>query len=391
MPLQITKSPAASGAAVLPAHRHRQRLIPPPVRGSSSHFISAQALSQPLPNQGRFAGLIGIGPGRIEPATLGLKVPRNHSFSLPLFRPFRRRLRLVLGVYASLFVTSYESARCVHGALSSTLLIVAVNRSPRRLVHDADLVRRRAAGESLRTVAADYGVAHTTLSRYFARKDVAAQLRAARRALQAEGRAARAGRAAGRQIERTVRRQAKEEAALARSFSEIDLQPPGPRRSDFEAWLDERDARRPWLRQDLRTRSDDLAARTAEGGGGIDALIEATGLRTLENLVRRIDPAILVRAYDNDADARTPTPPDRSRLRRLSPDVALMHRRIAGEPLRRLARDYDVSHTTLGRWFARPSVARQMDGLQSRRRPRVQPQAGGRPRATGDTLAGTRG
>jgi hypothetical protein len=233
------------------------------------------------------------GPGRIEPATLGLKVPRNHSFSLPLFRPFRRRLRLVLGVYASLFVTSYESARCVHGALSSTLLIVAVNRSPRRLVHDADLVRRRAAGESLRTVAADYGVAHTTLSRYFARKDVAAQLRAARRALQAEGRAARAGRAAGRQIERTVRRQAKEEAALARSFSEIDLQPPGPRRSDFEAWLDERDARRPWLRQDLRTRSDDLAARTAEGGGGIDALIEATGLRTLENLVRRIDPGDL--------------------------------------------------------------------------------------------------
>jgi lambda repressor-like predicted transcriptional regulator len=81
-------------------------------------------------------------------------------------------------------------------------------------VHDADLVRRRAAGESLRSLAADYGVAHTTLSRYFARKDVAAQLRAARRALQAEGRAARARRAAERQIERTVRRQAKKEAAL---------------------------------------------------------------------------------------------------------------------------------------------------------------------------------
>ena len=39
--------PAASGAAVLPAHRHRQRLIPPPVGGSPSHFISAHARFRP--------------------------------------------------------------------------------------------------------------------------------------------------------------------------------------------------------------------------------------------------------------------------------------------------------------------------------------------------------
>jgi hypothetical protein len=266
---------------------------------------------------------------------------------------------------------------------------VAVSRSPRRLVHDADLVRRRAAGESLRSLAVDYAVAHTTLSRYFARKDVAAQLRTARRALQAESRAAKARRAAELQIERTVRRQAKKEAALARAYSESEVQPRRARHSAYEAWLDERDRRRPLLRQDLRSRSDELAERAAEDSGGIDALIEATGLRTLENLVRRIDPAILVRAYDNDADARTATPPDRSGLRRLSPDVALMHRRIAGEPLRRLARDYDVSHTTLGRWFARPSVARQMDGLQRRRRPRVKAKAGGRPAHDGDTLAGS--
>jgi hypothetical protein len=144
------------------------------------------------------------------------------------------------------------------------------------------------------------------------------------------------------------------------------------RRFDYAAWLDERDARRPLLRQDLLSRSDELAARAEEGGGGIKALIEATGLRTLENLVGNIDPAILVRAYDNDA-ARATASPDRSRLRRLSPDVTLLQRRIAGEPLRQLARDYSVSHTTLGRWFARPSVARQMDGMQRRRRPRVQP------------------
>jgi hypothetical protein len=220
-------------------------------------------------------------------------------------------------------------------------------------------------------LAADYAVAHTTLSRYFARKDVAAQLRHARQALEAEVRTAKARRAAERQIERTVRRQAKKEAALVRSFSEGDVQPRRARRSAYEAWLDEHDTRRPLLRQDLRSRCDELAARAAESGGGIDALIEATGLRTLENLVRSIDPAILVRAYDNDAAVRPSAEPDRLRLRRLSPDATLMHRRVAGEPLRRLARDYGVSHTTLGRWFVRPSVARQLDGLRRRRRPRV--------------------
>jgi lambda repressor-like predicted transcriptional regulator len=270
-------------------------------------------------------------------------------------------------------------------------ILVAVNRAPRRLVHDAELVRRRAAGESLRSLAADYGVVHTTLSRCFARKDVAAQLRAARRALGAEGRAAKARRVAERQLERTVRRQAKEEVALARSFSEGGVQPRRARRSDFEAaWLDDRDARRPLLPQDLRSRSDELAAGAAESGGGIDALIEATGLRTLENLVRNIDPAILVRAYDNDAAARAFAPPDGSRLRRLSPDLELLHRRAAGEPLRRLARDYGVTHTTLGRWFARPSVAREINKLQRRRRPCVQPQTGHRHARHGGARAGTR-
>jgi hypothetical protein len=36
------------------------------------------------------------------------------------------------------------------------------------------------------------------------------------------------------------------------------------------------------------------------GGGGMQAVIEPTGLRTLENVVRLIDPAILKRALDND-------------------------------------------------------------------------------------------
>jgi hypothetical protein len=214
-------------------------------------------------------------------------------------------------------------------------------------------------------------VAHTTLSRYFTRKDVATQLRAAQRTLQAEARAARARRAAERRTERKVRQQARQDAALARAYDGREIQPRRAGRSAYEAWLDERDRRRPLLRQDLHSRSDELAAGATENGGGVDALIEATGLRTLENLVRNIDPAILVRAYDNDAGARTSTPPDCSRLRRLSPDVTLIQRRAAGEPLRRIARDYGVSHTTLGRWFARPSVAREINKLQRRRRPRV--------------------
>jgi hypothetical protein len=174
-----------------------------------------------------------------------------------------------------------------------------------------------------------------------------------------------------------VRRQAKQEAALARSFGESDVPPRRSGHFDFAAWLDERDARRPLLRQDLLSRSDELAARAAEGGGGIKALIEATGLRTLENLVGNIDPAILVHAYDNDA-RRAPTLPDRSRLRRLSPDMTLLQRRVAGEPLRRIAPNYGVSHTTLGRWFGRPSVARQMEELKRRQRPCVPAPPAGR-------------
>jgi len=39
----------------------------------------------------------------------------------------------------------------------------------------------------------------------------------------------------------------------------------------------------------------------------------------------------------------------RRRLRRLVPDAELLRRRLAGEPLRELARAYGVAHTTLGR------------------------------------------
>jgi lambda repressor-like predicted transcriptional regulator len=200
------------------------------------------------------------------------------------------------------------------------------HRRLRRLVPDAELVRRRAAGETLRALAADYGVAHTTLGRYFARAEAVRQLREAGQSLRAERRAAPTRRVAERRAERAIRRQAKEQAPL---------------------------------RADQRSRNDELAARAVEAGGGVEAVIEATGLRMRENVLRAIDPAVLVRAFDNDA-ANAPAPPDRARLRRLVPDPELMRRRAAGETLRRLASDYGVAHTTLGRWFARPEVARQL-------------------------------
>jgi len=166
-----------------------------------------------------------MGRTGIEPVTLGSKVPENCSCSLPLLGGRRHFCGLFWRFLSQSRLLRLKSAWCAHGALGGTLLIVAASRALRRLVPDADLVRRRAAGESLRSLAADYAVAHTTLGRYLARKDAAADLRAARRSLQAEGRAAKARRLAERQIERTVRRQAKQEAALARSFSESDVPP----------------------------------------------------------------------------------------------------------------------------------------------------------------------
>jgi lambda repressor-like predicted transcriptional regulator len=237
------------------------------------------------------------------------------------------------------------------------------------LVPDGELLRRRAAGESLRALAAEYGVAHTTLGRYFARPEVARQLREAGRAVRSERRAPAARRAGERRLQRQVRKRAQEQAALTRARHVAAARRSAgrrPRHSAYEAWLDERDARLPLTRAELRSGSDELAERAVGSGGGIEAVIEATGLRSSENVLRLIDPAILVRAFDNEAAAAVAAEPERGRLRRLVPDHQLLRRRAAGEPLRRLAAEYGVAHTTLGRWFARPEVARQLRELARR-------------------------
>jgi transcriptional regulator with XRE-family HTH domain len=91
---------------------------------------------------------------------------------------------------------------------------------------------------------------------------------------------------------------------------------PDPRRaaranqSDYARWLDARDARLPLSRADLHSHADRVAASTVAAGGGIQAIIEATGLRTRENVLRRIDPAILEQARQNDTSppAAPPAP-----------------------------------------------------------------------------------
>jgi hypothetical protein len=82
-------------------------------------------------------------------------------------------------------------------------------RQLRRLATNQELIRRRAAGESLRELASDYDVAHTTLGRYFERPEVAKKLRQAAKQLRAEQRAAARRRSARRRVEQQVRRKAR--------------------------------------------------------------------------------------------------------------------------------------------------------------------------------------
>ena len=73
-----------------------------------------------------------------------------------------------------------------------------------------------------------------------------------------------------------------------------------------------------------------------------------------------IDPAILLGAIKNDAAAKALAGPVREPLRRHVPDAELIRRPAAGESRRQLAPDYGMAHTTLGRYFQRPEVTKQL-------------------------------
>jgi hypothetical protein len=75
------------------------------------------------------------------------------------------------------------------------------------------------------------------------------------------------------------------------------------------AWLDEREASRPLTRADLHSQNDETAAHVVAAGGGMQAVIDATGLHTRENVLGLIDPGILAHAFDNDALAHLLPPP----------------------------------------------------------------------------------
>jgi lambda repressor-like predicted transcriptional regulator len=244
-------------------------------------------------------------------------------------------------------------------------------RRLRRLSVDGALIRRRAAGEPLRELARDYGVAHSTLSRYFARPELRKELKEAERQLRVEQRQLRARRLAERRLEQEVRRRAEEQAALKRGRERRY-------RAEFAEWSSDRrpwgDSRATWLHNryepelrlagDLHSTYDQDARQVVAEGGGTEALLAATELPTLESAAAQIDAVILARAFDNDALARAQPQPvtlrRRPRLRRLVPDSELLRRRASGEPLRTLASDYAVAHTTLARFFAQPEITHQL-------------------------------
>jgi hypothetical protein len=213
------------------------------------------------------------------------------------------------------------------------------------------------------------------------------QLKKLGRQLRAEHRQLAVRSAAEGRLERHVRRKAEEqataEAEQARRYrAQLAAWRSGRRASGsgHGTWLNERDA--PWLpptRADRHSTYDKEAEQVVAAGGGTQALLAATELPTLEAAAGSIDPELLAQAFDNDALRRAQPqllvltrPP---RLRRLVADLELLRRRAAGEPLRMLASDYAVAHTTLARFFARPEIKRRLrevgQELRAERRLRV--------------------
>ena len=140
----------------------------------------------------------------------------------------------------------------------------------RKLVPDEALFRRRAGGETLRDLAPDYGVTHTTLARFFARPEAARELQRVKRLIRAEQREAEAARRAEERAQRTPERPVKQQPLQTSSAADPPTageappaQPgsgrpirtptrvalprpagPAPTRQGFSGFLDRKDADR---------------------------------------------------------------------------------------------------------------------------------------------------
>jgi hypothetical protein len=236
----------------------------------------------------------------------------------------------------------------------------------RRLIPDEALFDRRVAGESQRSLARDYGVVHSTLGDFFRRPDGVLGLEAARRRLQA---ARRARQAMERELQQNVRKRAQEDAKHDRRLESWARR--RTRRAGYEGWLDEHDAPRGLSSRERFSVNDDLAETVVAAAGGVEQVIDVTGLRTRENALHSVDAQIMRRALVNDAKFPSNARPDDRGLRRLVPDSELIRRGAAKEPARSIAADYGVCHTTILRYFKRSAVAKQLLRAQRRRdRPR---------------------
>src|SRR5437899_7884885 len=128
-----------------------------------------------------------------------------------------------------------------------------------RLALERELFDRIAAGESLRSLAGERGVAHSTLSRRLRTAEGAAGIRVAKLRRRLELKRRSAERAKERQIEKELPRRAREQTARD---SGLDAQPWTP------GW------------KDRVSHNNVLAAEAVAAGGGMQELIEATGLPT---------------------------------------------------------------------------------------------------------------
>jgi hypothetical protein len=206
------------------------------------------------------------------------------------------------------------------------------------------------------------------VSDYCRRPEVVARVGELRRRQQAERTALKEQRALERRAEKEVRARADAEAKLDEAHEAWRRSAKPRRRSEEEVWLDERDAPPgvpSWERWSI---NDEEAEKTIAAGGGVEEVMQATGFRTRLAVYESIDPQIVVRAMRNDRRRQRTTQLPTDGLRRLKPDPALISRRAASEPLRQLAPDYGVSHTTLSRYFRQSEVKKLLRSHHAKRK-----------------------